>query len=141
MVIASVAHAIINDVGLIASLRKSLLPLLPSAHKFFPQGQWWWLQDNAPAHTAQVVQDWMNTKGVPQLDFPPYSPDFNPIENLWSDLKRRVERRNPRTVEELEQYVTEEWANTPLETLQHLSNSMVDRCKAVIKQKGHMSKY
>jgi len=75
------------------------------------------------------------------LDFPPYSPDLNPIENLWSDLKRRVEQRNPRNVEELEKYLREEWKNTSSQTLQNLSSSMVNRCKAVVALKGYMSKY
>ena len=75
------------------------------------------------------------------LEFPPYSPDLNPIENLWSDLNRRIERRNPKTVEQLEEYVREEWANTSLQMLATLSHSMVERCKAVVEQQGYMTKY
>ena len=35
----------------------------------------------------------METHGVWTLDFPPYSPDFNPIEHLWPTLKRKILER------------------------------------------------
>ena len=35
------------------------------------------------------------------MELPPYSPDLNPIENLWNHLKRRVEKKNARNTEEL----------------------------------------
>ena len=46
-------------------------------------GEWHFLQDNAPMHKAKIVSTWFHNKGVSVLDFPPYSPDLNPIENLW----------------------------------------------------------
>jgi len=79
--------------------------------------------------------------GIQQIDFPPYSPDLNPIENLWNDLKRRVERRNARNVEELKQHVQEEWVATNQEFIKKLVYSMPKRCKAVVKADGHMTVY
>jgi transposase len=37
-------------------------------------------------------------------DYPPSSPDLNPIEHVWSLLKCSVARRNPSTKEELEAF-------------------------------------
>jgi len=102
---------------------------------------WWLLQDNAPIHKATLVQKWLHDNGVELLEFPHYSPNLNPIENLWSDLKRRVERRNPTTAQQLEVYAREEWANTSREMLAKLAHSMVTRCKAVVAQRGYMTKY
>ena len=115
--------------------------LLPSAHRLFPQGEWWFQQDNDPKHTSRVIKRWLFDNGVQCMDFPPYSPDLNPIENLWSDLKRRVEKRNARDVEELEVQLREEWAATDLIFLSHLSHSMVRRCKAVVANHGHKTPY
>src|SRR5271163_4088598 len=46
-----------------------------------PPEEWWLLQDNAPSHKARIVQDWLFNHGVKLLDFPPYSPDLNALEN------------------------------------------------------------
>lgn len=77
------------------------------------------------------------THGVQSLEKPPYSPDLNPIENLWEDLKRRVSLRNASSVDELEQHVREEWAATDQSLLARLAHSMPARCQAVIANKGH----
>ena len=46
--------------------------------------------DNAPIHMSNLVKMWLETHGVWTLDFPPYSPDLNPIEHLWLALKRKI---------------------------------------------------
>ena len=98
----------------------------------FPKGQWWFQQDNDPKHTSRLVQEWLKTNGIDVLDWPPYSPDLNPIENLWSDLKRRVEKRNPKTLDNLKEYLEEEWRGTDRELVRKLVNSMTHRCQLVL---------
>ena len=56
--------------------------LLQSARRFWPSGQWWFQQDNDPKHSSRLVQGWLNQKGIDRLEWPPYSPDLNPIEHL-----------------------------------------------------------
>ena len=48
------------------------------------------------------------------MEWPSQSPDLNPIENLWYDLKIAVHQRNPSNLKELEQFCLEEWAKIPL---------------------------
>ena len=105
--------------------------LIPSARAFYPSGHWWLLQDNAPQHTSAATRDWLHNNGVDCLDFPPLSPDLNPIENLWADLKRRVEAHRPRTIAELEACIRLEWQATPLILLRSLAHSMPARLAAV----------
>ena len=76
--------------------------LIQTAMHFYPREHWWFQQDNAPQHTSHLAQRWFHNHGVDLLDFPPYSPDLNPIENLWSILKARVEARLARTTDEVE---------------------------------------
>jgi len=69
--------------------------LVPSAELLFnlPE-QWYFLHDNDKKFTSHVVKALLHRKGVIALEFPPYSPDLNPIENLWSVLQRAVEKHN-----------------------------------------------
>jgi hypothetical protein len=102
---------------------------------------WWLLQDNDPKHKSTLVQEWLFNHGIQCVDFPPYSPDLNPIENLWNDLARRVERRPAHTMEQLQDIIAEEWEATPRDLFARLVESMPARCQAVIDANGEHTKY
>jgi len=106
-----------------------------------PPELWRLLQDNDPKHKSVLVKTWLHNNGITLLDFPAYSPDLNPIENLWNDLARRVEARPAATMEELQDVIAEEWERTSPASLRKLARSMPRRCKAVIKARGDHTKY
>lgn len=43
------------------------------------------MQDNAPLHTAKIIKNRFHEHGIPLVDWPPYSPDLNPIEHAWAN--------------------------------------------------------
>lgn len=45
------------------------------------------MHDNAPVHTASIIQELLAGLGVEVMVWPPYSPDLNPIENIWALMK------------------------------------------------------
>lgn len=117
------------------------LNLVSSAHQFWPKGQWWFQQDNWTVHTAGTSQDWFQNHGIDLIDWPAWSPDLNPIEELWNDLKQRVYGRHPRSMEELERFVAEEWAATDLNFIARICHNMPHRLQAVIANNGHKVPY
>jgi transposase len=51
------------------------------------------MQDGARIHTAGNVMEWLRTKDIEFLEWPPQSPDLNPIENIWAYLKDKLYKR------------------------------------------------
>lgn len=113
------------------------LNLVKSAHTFWPSGMWYFQQDNASPHTAGTSQAWFHTHGITVLDFPANSSDLSPIENLWSDLKRRVYAHHPKTMEDLEHWIGEEWKATEVDFCSRACLDMPERLQLVIANKGH----
>ena len=71
--------------------------LLPSVSKLFAHEQWIFLQDGAPSHSSNLVQDFMNERlrkrFIKKTDWPPSSPDCNPLDfYFWDAVKAEVYR-------------------------------------------------
>ena len=111
-------------------------------HCVADEKDWIFQQDNAAAHTALKCRDLFREKNIRLLDFPPRSPDLNPIENLWAIVKSRVNRNGPYTSSDAlwNEFSKEFYAIDPA-LCQKLVHSMVDRVAAVKKAKGGYTKY
>ena len=70
------------------------------------------------------------------MEWPPQSPDLNPIELLWEELDRRVRDLKPTRLPGLWDCLNEAWNNIPRQTLQKLIERMPKLCAAVIKAEG-----
>lgn len=100
-------------------------------------------QDNDPKHTSKLAKAWFKDNNINVLDWPSYSPDLNPIENLWAIIKRRLcnYESAPKCTSELFDRVSREWNQITPDLCQELILSMPRRIEAVIKAKGGRTKY
>jgi transposase len=57
--------------------------------------------DNLSAHKSPAIGQAIQAAGAMLIYLPPYSPDFNPIENLWSKVKEALRSAAARTAEAL----------------------------------------
>lgn len=134
------------DQGLDSILYLEILKdeLLKSKKLFFGRSKdFIFQQDGAGVHTAHVVKEWFRKEKISLLPWPPQSPDLNPLENLWADLKRRVMRRGKdiTSKEGLWDAIQDEWEKTDPLFCQNLIESMPQRLKEVIKARGGSTHY
>jgi transposase len=114
--------------------------LLSAARQQFRQN-WRLQQNNNPKHTNNICKRFINNN-VPQLlEWPSNSPEVNPIENIWSIVKPKVEKRKPKDIDELELFLAEEFKNTEINVVKNCVMSMKKRCLSLISSKGERIKY
>ena len=79
-----------NGNVLLAYVEQVLIPILAPGDVV--------VMENLPAHKAAGVRDAIEAAGATLLYLPPYSPDFNPIENAFSKLKALLRAKAERTI-------------------------------------------
>ena len=87
-------------------LDRTLVPFIqqqfPTTHRF--------MQDNDPKHTSRAAKEFFAKSGINWWKTPPESPDSNPIENLWHELKEYIRREvKPRDKQQLVNGITTFW--------------------------------
>ena len=75
--------------------------LWPVIARHFPDGNYTFMDDNAPVHRAHVVDEYWETYDINHTEWPAQSPDLNPIENIWLKLKRDIEPQAVNTKNDL----------------------------------------
>ena len=84
---------------------------------------------------------WFKLNRVNVIKSPPYSPDLNPIENLFSIVKKKLRGRRFTSDQDLFDAASQAWNTIPIDMLINLVDSMPDRINAVIEANGWQTKY
>jgi hypothetical protein len=122
------------------------------AEELQPQGQqlfsaagvrdWKLLLDGASAHRAPATVAFMSSEGIRIVaDWPPNSPDLNPIENAWAWLKQQLYARQYASLEAMWQAAEAIWASMPLSMCQNLMDSIATRKAICIEREGGHTGY
>ncbi|KAG0925796.1 hypothetical protein G6F26_013304 [Rhizopus arrhizus] len=91
-------------------------------------------QDNDPKHKSKSTMTWLQQNKVRYInDWPPNSPDLNPIQHVWHLLKLRLSlyERKARNIDELWERVDVEWNKLDKDVCRSYIDSMPDRIAAV----------
>ncbi|CDQ77516.1 unnamed protein product [Oncorhynchus mykiss] len=102
--------------------------LLPTIQEQFGDEQCLFQHDGAPCHKATKWLGEQNTD-----PWPGNSPDLNPIKNVWSILKRRVDKQKPTNSDILQALLMQEWAAFSQDVAQKFIDSMPD-CRGLEKE-------
>ena len=115
--------------------------LLPSARALKMKHGLVFQHDNDPKHTARATKERLRKKHFKVLEWPSQSPDLNPIENHWRELKVRVAQQQPQNITALEEICMEECAKIPATVWENLVKTYRKRLTSVIANKGYITNY
>ncbi|GFT50167.1 transposable element Tcb2 transposase [Trichonephila clavipes] len=70
---------------------------------------------NARTHRANIADECLQSEDITRMDWPAYSPDLNPIEQVWDMFGRRIEARQPlpTCLPELRRALLDAWCDNP----------------------------
>ena len=138
------SHLVILDRNVTGDVYRQVLDqnLLPWARGLFGNN-FWYQNDNAPAHRARVVTTYIEGQDMNVLRQPARSSDLNPIDHLWDQLDRAIRQRDsqPSTLRELGQALLEEWNRIPAERLGQLVDSMPRSLVDIVAARGGHTHY
>lgn len=102
------------------------------------------VMDRASIHTKGLK--FLNESGIEVIeDFPPKSNDLNPIENIWAELQKRVNKKlrniTVSTKDQLLNIIEQSWTDIPFDVIRTAIMSMPLRLKEVIRMQGRQTRF
>ena len=76
-----------NTILFLAWVKQMLIPELSKGQVV--------VMDNASFHESKLIKEAIEEAGCKLIFLPPYSPDLNPIEKFWANLKRWINQNLP----------------------------------------------
>lgn len=75
--------------------------------------------DNYSIHKGQKIEEAITKAGAKLIYLPPYSPDFNPIENCWSKIKNVLRSIGARTYQDLDLAIADAYSQVSLKDIRN----------------------
>lgn len=114
--------------------------LLPEAMRLYPDGDFVFQQDSAPAHASKSTQAWCRAN-LPHFissdEWPPSSPDLNPLDYcVWGTLEPKVSAKQHRSLDSMKRALRREWAKLSMKTIRAAIDKWEDRLNATVTRGG-----
>ena len=97
-------------------------------------------QDGAPCHTAKICSDYLKSENIEfwdKNDWPPNSPDLNPLDyGIWGILEGEVYRKPPKSLEALKRRIQETWDQLQITIVNNCIDSFKKRLRKCVDAKG-----
>lgn len=138
-----ICQGTVNAEKYIKILENKLLPTMRDQHFDGLNNNFCVFQeDNAPCHTAKIVQQWLRKKKVNRMWWPANSPDMNPIENLWGIMMKKLGSMSYSTKQQLIEKIIWIWHHDiSVNICQSLAASMPKRIQELKRAKGGYTKF
>ena len=98
------------------------------------------MEDNAACHNSDWTNQEGELEGIEKVNWPPNSPDFNPIEKVWTLMKRRIQRCQGlewiTTVTQMKSVLKEECEKIPIAEINTQISLLPKAMELCIKQAG-----
>lgn len=112
-------------------LGEYLVPFLPNLNRYRLQ------HDNASPHTATFTRNWLTDHAVKLLeDYPPWSPELNPMEHVWSWMHAFVNAQTPTDRRSFERSILLGWQKLPDSVIRKYITNLRSVCKRIIAAAG-----
>ncbi|KAK6758835.1 hypothetical protein RB195_016207 [Necator americanus] len=94
------------------------------------------VQDNAPAHVSLYTKRKMEEWQMETLDWPAESPDLNPIELIWGNMKASIRKREVRNLNDLKVAIIQYWKTLTPQICSNYISGIKKKMERVIEQGG-----
>lgn len=101
------------------------------------------MHDGAPGQRGGATLADLQQRGVDPVEWPPYSPDLNPLDRVWQGMKNHLQEKYPPNMphDQLRGALEDAWALVGERALADFLGSLPKRLQAVIDAGGLLTKY
>ena len=111
---------------------------LPELNEISREKKIYMQMDNARIHWTLDALRFYKENNIVVIDWPAYSPDLNPIENVWAYIKGKLSGKKFISMKQIETEIIKIWESIPKIQIEKTCESIYDRLGDCIEMKGRL---
>ena len=126
---------------IVKDIFKILEDSLPELNEISREKKIYMQMDNARIHWTLDALRFYKENNIVVIDWPAYSPDLNPIENVWAYIKGKLSGKKFISMKQIETEIIKIWESIPKIQIEKTCESIYDRIGDCIEMKGGLTNY